>query len=208
MVHAQRTDGSCHTGDGIKWHQLASRRADVELLESARTALVLGLHFQDHGILIGRRIDIRNLSVPIGGIQRVLDLLGRDAKRLGPIALDVDVDLGTRDQQIAAHVGKSGQGADPVGEFRCPLVDVAEIYALNRHLIETGAELSIDRYRWRILKERHNSGHLVEPRPQRHDGFVHGKRDADPSASSSKTGSPRCCRTKTPPRSPRSRPPA
>ena len=81
------------------------------------------------------------------------------------------VHLRTGDQQIAVHVRESRQRSDLVGELRRPLVDLVQIHALNGHLIEAGGELSVDRDRRRILKERHDSRHLVELRPQRFDGL-------------------------------------
>ena len=104
-----------------------------------------------------------------------MNLIGCDAERERPIAIDVDRDLRTRDQQIAVHVDETRQGTNLVRQLRCPFVDVLEIHALHGHLIDARRELPIDGDRRRILQKSHHPGHLCHSGPKLLDGFIHGQ---------------------------------
>ena len=75
-------------------HELALVRADVEQRERRRVGLELGRELHDHLVLVGRRVDRRDLPRAVGGVERVLDLPGVETPSGGGlVAVDGDVDL-------------------------------------------------------------------------------------------------------------------
>ena len=58
-----------------------------------RVALVLRQQFHDDPVLVGRRVDREIWRCAVGVVERVLDLLRRDAERRGLVAVDVDFEL-------------------------------------------------------------------------------------------------------------------
>ena len=133
------------------------------------------LDFENHRVLVRRRVNVGNLTVAIRAVHRVLDLIRRDAEGERAVAVDIDFHLRTRDQKIAVHVNEARSVPNLIHQLRRPFVHVVQVHALDRHLIKAGRELAVDGDRRRILEKRHDSGHLRQSRAQRLNRLVHGQ---------------------------------
>ena len=167
---AHRPRDRCHF---IQRDESSFRRSKINFLKRVGRSLILRLYFQNHRILVRRRINVRYLTVSVRTVQRILNLLGRYAERKRAVPINIDGDLRAGDQQIAVDIDKAGQRAELVRQLWSPFINVIQIHALEGHLVNTGCELPIDGDGGRILKKRHHAGHPGHLRPQRLDGFVH-----------------------------------
>src|SRR5262249_58765174 len=133
--------GEGEGGDGrrepryrVERYQLARLRAHVEQRKLGGIALVRRVELQDDPVLVGRRVDRRDLSRAVGAVERDLDLLGAHPEGRGLVAVDVDGYLRARDLQIRADILESGQPAHPVKDDRAPLVELLKDGRLERGL--------------------------------------------------------------------------
>ncbi len=66
---------------------------DVQLGELGRIVLILRQQFGDHVVLVVGRVDQAGLTSAVRRVQRVGNLVGRHAKRVRLVAIDVDGEL-------------------------------------------------------------------------------------------------------------------
>ena len=77
--------------DGRRRAGRGAGAGDVELRQRGRVLLIARLRLQDHAVLVGLRIDRRNLALAEGVVERVVDRLHRDAEPAGGFAVDLDL---------------------------------------------------------------------------------------------------------------------
>ena len=107
-------------GERGQRHELARDRPHVEQLDRGGVRLELGRELHDDLVLVGRRVDRRDLARAVGGVERVLDRLRRDAERGGAVAVDLDVDLRVAQLQVGRHVlqARDARAASPAASGR------------------------------------------------------------------------------------------
>src|ERR1700756_2771538 len=94
MVHRQWPNTRLEGGDGVeRYHwslvslscylggSVAVARANIQQRQHRGILLILRIQLHNHLILVGWRIDGRNLARSVSGIKSVLDLLRRNALR-------------------------------------------------------------------------------------------------------------------------------
>src|SRR5262249_7529490 len=104
VIHSQRTDVRHQLGDSIERNKFPGARAYVESRQPRWVILILGKQFEDDVVLVARRIDGADLPVSVGGVKRVRDLIGRDAERVGFVAVDPHIELRILHLKIAGDV--------------------------------------------------------------------------------------------------------
>ncbi len=80
MRDHQRRGDMLRGGEGAERYLHIAGAGDIELGERGRVLLILRHRFQNHAILVGLGIDGGNLPLAKGVVERVVDLLERDAK--------------------------------------------------------------------------------------------------------------------------------
>src|ERR1700760_2580611 len=99
-------------------------------------------------ILVAWDIDRRDLSLPEGVIERVVDLADRNPQPRRRIAIDDQIGFKGLVLLIAADIGKNRQRLKCCGELWCPFVQLVECRAYQRVLIcgiartPSGAEIA------------------------------------------------------------------
>ena len=86
-------------------------------------------------VLVERRVHRRHLPLAEGVVQRIVDRLLRKSQARRRVAVDDDVGLEAAVLLIAADVGENFDGAQFLEHLRRPLVELAEVVALQRELI-------------------------------------------------------------------------
>ena len=76
-------------------------RRHIELRQRRRIALIFRLRLENDAVLVGLAVDRRNLPLPEGVVERVVDDLHRDAEPAGLLAIDLD----HRAQAAFLHLG-------------------------------------------------------------------------------------------------------
>src|SRR5262249_36673353 len=127
-----------------KWNQLARRRAYEHLRQGLLVLLKRRAKFQNHGIIVARREDGRDLPGAERIIERRPNLLCREAERRGLLAVDVEHGLRAFDLQVGGDVLKAGQLPDFRLNERCKSIELFEISGLQGVLIETPAGAHAD----------------------------------------------------------------
>ena len=95
-------------------------------------------------VLVERRVHRRHLPLAEGIVQRVVDRLLRKTQARRGVAIDDDVGLEAAVLLIAADVGENFNGAQFLEHLRRPLVQLAEVVALQRELILRVARSAAD----------------------------------------------------------------
>src|SRR5438093_2663166 len=106
MVDAERANrprDRCHF---IQRNEPSFRRSKINFLKRVGRSLILRLYFQNHRILVRRRINVRYLTVSVRTVQRILNLLGRYAERKRAVPINIDGDLRTGDQRSEEHTSE------------------------------------------------------------------------------------------------------
>ena len=102
MVDRERRVHFVDAGEGAERHLAAITRREVDLRQVAGPLLKSGSGLQHDAVLIQLREHRRDLTLPEGVVQRIVDHLRRDAEPRGGVAIDVD----------AANVRPSGSSMD------------------------------------------------------------------------------------------------
>src|SRR6266496_909963 len=118
VVDGERTHAARQLGYRVEGDELARGRADVEHAEGVGVVLVLRQELHHDPVLVGRRVDRRDLGRPIGVIEGALDLGGRHPHGGGAITVDLDENLGARHLQVRVDVEEAGEPADLVEKSR------------------------------------------------------------------------------------------
>ena len=151
MIDGKRThigSQSCH---GIERHQPAVARRQIDERQRRDVALKLGSHLHDHVILVGGCVDRGNLSRAEGAVEGVLDLLGCDAERRRPVALDVHAHLRAGDLQVGVDIHQLGQHPELRLHLAGDPVEFVEIRIDQRELVQGLRLLAPDADAGRLL---------------------------------------------------------
>src|SRR5437667_7730348 len=127
---------------------------DVKSPERRRVLLVFRLHFQNHLILICRRINGGDLPRAESIAKGRLNLLNCQPERRCEFAIDIDINLRGINLQITIDILNRRQVPHLLLKDSCVLVENRGTCALKRDLIETTSCLAanIDR-RWILNKD-------------------------------------------------------
>ena len=85
-----------------------------------RILLILRLHFQNHVELIGLRVNRRYLPLAEGIVERIVNILRRDAEPAGRVAIDIDEKPQAVVLLVARHVAQFRNLLHAVHEQREP----------------------------------------------------------------------------------------
>ena len=107
------------------------RRFDIEPVERGEVRLQFGQDFQDEEIGIELGVVLRDLALPVGVVEGVVDQLRRDAETGGLIAIDGELELRRIRQQVARGVGKLRQRAHLRQHLLRPLDQFVDIGVLQ-----------------------------------------------------------------------------
>ncbi len=139
---------------------------NVKPPQRRRILLVRWLHFQNHLVFVRRGVDSRDLPRAVGVVERVFDLLRRDAERRRLVAIDVHVELRILDLNVAGHIQQLRQGRDLFLQFRSLRVKFISIRTLQRQLVRTLRDLSAHLHERWILQIDAHPGHRGKLRAQ------------------------------------------
>src|SRR5215470_1118731 len=136
MIDRKGTGGLSYRGNGFERDELASGRAHKNFREVVRILLERGVELQDHGVIIARRVDCRNLPRSERIVERGAYLFSGEAERCRLLAIDVDDRLRALDLQIRSHVLQDGKRAHLRFDQRGKVVKLVEIAGLQRVLVK------------------------------------------------------------------------
>jgi hypothetical protein len=128
--------------------------------------LQFGQDFQDDEVGIELSVVLRDLPLPIGVVESVVDQLRRNAEAGGLVAVDRDLELRRIGQEITRRVGKLRQRAELLQHLLRPLDQFVDVGILQRVLVaaasDPGAHVDI----LRRGQEHVGAGDLGELGPQ------------------------------------------
>src|ERR1700732_5345583 len=116
-------------------HLRSGGRPHKKLLDIVSTVAEGGIHFHDDVILVQLGIDRRYLPLTEGVIQSVVDCSRCDSQPGGCIPVDDEGGLEAPRLLIGVHVAQAGHLAEPGFHARSPLLQIAQIFALEGILI-------------------------------------------------------------------------
>ena len=140
---------------------------NVKLSQRRRILLIFRLDLQDNLVLVGARIDRRDLLRAISAVERILDLLRCDAQGRCFIAIYFDVELRIVLLNVTGHVQQSRQRLPSFcSNSSALLYNSFSIRSLQSQLIRTLGHLAahLDQ-RW-ILQVDAHARHGGQFRPQ------------------------------------------
>src|SRR5215831_17281030 len=151
--------GERHSGAG-------ERRFHVQAIERGEVALLVGRDLEDDPIGLELGEILRDLALPEGVVEGVVDQLRRDAEARRLVAVDGDLELRGVRQEIARHVGELRQRAHLLEQLLRPFVELGDVGVLQR-VLKTGAgNAAADGDVLRRLQEQRRALNLGELRPQ------------------------------------------
>ena len=160
MLNRLRSDALGELRNRAEWNQIARLRAHEHLAECRRIALILRLQLHDHPVLIGLRVDRRDLTRAVRVVQRLLDLCRRHAEGRRAFAIDLDANLRVADLQIAGDAFDLRQITHALLERTTGRIQLRDIRTLQRNLIRAVAATSADVDRRRIAEEDLHTRHF------------------------------------------------
>ena len=108
MVDGQRADPLVHPGYRRERHQFSLAGTDIEHIEHRGIGAIAGLKFKDHIVLVVGAIDSGDGSVAEGAVEGFFNLTGRDAEEQGPVTVDIDIEFGIFQLQVAGDIEQAG----------------------------------------------------------------------------------------------------
>src|SRR5215468_8648113 len=131
-------------GEGGERNLLARARLDVDRLERVGILLVLRRHLEDHVVLVERRVDVGDLALAEGVVERVVDELGEDTETRGGVPVDDERGLEPAVLLVRRDVAQPLDGAELGEHARGKGVQLVEIRALQRVLVLRVAHAAAD----------------------------------------------------------------
>src|ERR1700683_5129700 len=159
MIHRQGAEIRSQVCYCVQRNQVSAARMNVEHGESRGVRLIFVLELHHHPIFVVGGIYGRNLALAVSGVKSVFHLLGRNAKRGGFFAIDVDVHLRIRDEQIRGYVHKTGKLGHFLHERGGITIKLRRVGTLKRELILALGNLTADLDRRQVLHVSVNSSH-------------------------------------------------
>ena len=165
-------------GDRAQWNQVGGsigtglRTGDVKLRQRGRLALELGFDFKDDPVFGHIRVNDGGLDFTVSLPERVFNLLHGHAQRGGLVAVNLDIDLRSGDQQIAGYILKAfGVLGQPGHQFGRPFKQFLHVGVLQAVLVKPLARHAAEPDERRRLHIGINARHLREFRTQFLDDF-------------------------------------
>src|SRR6266436_6241054 len=106
----------------------ARRRLHVDVFESVRILLELGIDFHDDVILVELGEDGGDLALAEGVVEGVVDIGGENAEAGSSVAVDGESGEETLIQLVAGDIANIGEGTELVDEARRP---VGKLFGVN-----------------------------------------------------------------------------
>jgi len=146
---------------------------NVKVRQSLGTELVLGLQLSNDVVAVVVRVNDGELALPIGCIERILDLLRADAQRASLITVNDHIDLRTLNLQVGIYVFQQGRLRELLSKYRRIPIQFSSVCTFQRHLIEAigGPSSNIDR--WRVLQKNFDARNLRYLRSQGIDDLLY-----------------------------------
>ena len=164
MVHGKRRRRRLDRRERAQGHRAAGRGAQVDVLEVLRTDLQLGRSFEDDAVLVELGEHRRDLALSERVVERVVDLLRRDAEARRRAPVDDDARLKPRVLHVARDVAQLGQALQLLDESRDPRVQLGGVGVLEAVLVLRPADPVLHREVLHGLKEERHSGDLLQLR--------------------------------------------
>ncbi len=146
-------------GDRAQRHCAAGRRVQVDVRQCRRPFLKLGLHFQDHAILVELGKDGGNLPLAERVVQRVVDQLRREPEARCSAAIDVQHRPQALILLIAGDVTQHRNVVEPLHQPLRPDGELLGIGILQGVLILRAADPVFDR---QVLHRLHEQADAVD----------------------------------------------
>ena len=152
--HAVMADGQRPHGGRVdlgqrrqRHHFVGQRRAQVEVVQAFGLAALLGVQFQHHLVLVDLGLELVDLALAEGVVQRLVDIGGGQAETRGGAAVDADVGDAAAQLQVVGQVAKRRVGAQFFGQALGPGVERRAVVALEHVLVlgaaRAGAEVDV-----------------------------------------------------------------
>ena len=162
---------------GVERHERPRGGAHVQPRQRIRRPQVLLFQFENHRVLIGRRVDHRYLARSESAVEGILQLFRSHSQGLRAVAVDVHHHLRAGGLQFGVVDVHEARKLLHLGhQLRTPGVDIFQLGALQRELVDAGAELAADADGRRVLQERENARNGHQFGPQLVDHLVHRER--------------------------------
>ena len=117
---AKRGGDDLGFGKGAERHHLAGAGLDVNLVQGLRRELVLGLHLEHDAVLIELGEDGRDLALPEGVVERVVNGLGEHVQARRSLAVHLDADLEAAGLLVGGDIHQLGPVAEHVQQLGRP----------------------------------------------------------------------------------------
>ncbi|MNN17966.1 hypothetical protein D3C81_1311650 [compost metagenome] len=119
-------------------HLVAQGRAQVEVVEALGLAALAGVQFEDDLVLVGLGLELADLALAEGVVQRLIDVSGGQAEARSGLAVDVDAGDAGPQLQVVGQVTQRRVFAQAVGQALGPQVQRHAVVALE-HVLVLGA---------------------------------------------------------------------
>ena len=166
VVHRQRSDTGLDLRETRERHLLPLRRLDMEQAERRRILLILGRHAHDDLIGVVGRVDLRHLPRAERAVHRAFHLIRAQPQRGHAIAIQGDVHLRIRQEEIARHVLQARKLVHPALQLHRALVEVGRVRAGEGELVGRPGGPPADVDHGRIGKKRPHSRDRRQFRPE------------------------------------------
>ena len=118
------------------------------MLSAVRSLLEARLDLNDYVVSVERRVDLRDIGLPVGVRQRLLDFADVDAEPRGGVAIDIDHQSRAAGLLVARDVLQQRRRPSTLGEqLRPPGVDFVDVDVLQCVLVlrsrQAAAELNV-----------------------------------------------------------------
>ena len=104
VVHQHRAQRRRRARHARQRHELPGSRSDVQHAQRAQIALVFRQQLEDHPVFVLRGVDRAHLARTVRVVQRGLDLLRRELKARGRVAVEFDGRLRVGDLQVGGDI--------------------------------------------------------------------------------------------------------
>ena len=167
-----RADGAGDRIGSRRARRLGAGGADPELVQAVRILPILRRHLHHDVVLVERVVDRRDLALPVGVVQRVVDRAGRKVQPRRGCAIDHEVGLQPPLLLVRIDLGEFRRPLQGRRQDRRPFVERGGSIALQR-VLEFGVALSAaGAHVLRILQEQLRAGNAGELRPQPRDHLL------------------------------------
>src|SRR4029077_10249034 len=105
VIDRERSNRGAGAGKLIERYHAAAAGFRIDPAKRVGTKLVARINFQDHLILIQRRIDTRNVALTEGVIENGIDQCRINPEPRSNIPIDLDIECPTSALLIARNIG-------------------------------------------------------------------------------------------------------